>query len=80
MATTNVMSRFWIAVLAAVVALGIAWGNWKDPAKTPGSVAVAVLATIAFVCSLLVASRFVFVLARATRRTNATPTRNSRHD
>jgi hypothetical protein len=68
MATPHLLRRFWITVFVAVVTLGIAWGNWKDPAKSVVSVTFAVLATLVFVCSMLVASRFVVAYARVTRR------------
>jgi hypothetical protein len=68
MTDVNILRRFWITVLIAVIALGVAWGNWKDPTKSVASVSVAVFASIAFAGSMLVASRFVLAYARATRR------------
>jgi hypothetical protein len=66
--TPNLLRRFWISVFVAVVTLGIACGNWKDPTKNAVSVAFAVIATVAFACSMVVASRFVMSYARVTRR------------
>ena len=68
MTDADVLRRFWITVFIAVIALGIAWGNWKAQTQSVMSVTVALVATLAFAGAMLVASRFVVVHAHASRR------------
>jgi hypothetical protein len=63
----NPVTAFWLAVLAAVATLGIAWTAWKTISTEPLAVSVAIPATLLCIAATFIAGRIIIAVARASR-------------